>query len=130
MRTLTIGKLAAQAEVAVDTVRYYERRGVLPRPSRRGSGYREYPPSMVERIRLIKSLQGMGFNLDEVIEILGDVDAGSAGCERERPRVGKVLFRLDERIHALQRVRRRLTDAVRRCDGGRCAVPVLARRKA
>jgi DNA-binding transcriptional MerR regulator len=122
MRTLRIGEVAAQAKVGVDTIRYYERRGVLRPPSRRRSGYREYTPATVERICMVKALQGMGFALDDVIEMLGNLDAGRATCQSERARVGKVLTSLDERIRALKQVRRRLTDTVRGCDGGRCAL--------
>ena len=73
---MKIGQVAADAGITVDTVRFYERRGVLPAPTRRSSGYREYTPSTVERIRMARALQTLGFTLDEVIEALGAHDSG------------------------------------------------------
>jgi DNA-binding transcriptional MerR regulator len=67
---MKIGQAAAEAEVSVDTVRFYERRGVLPTPQRRPSGYREYQASTVEWIRMAPTLQQMGFTLEEIIDAL------------------------------------------------------------
>src|SRR5689334_294289 len=83
---LSIGAVARAAAVSVDTVRYYERRGLLPRPPRGASGYRAYEPPTIDRIRFAKHLQGLGFTLDEVVALLRDVDRGSATCAEERPR--------------------------------------------
>ena len=70
MPGLTIGKIAAEAEVAIDTVRYYERAGLLPAPPRRESGYREYPPDTVKRLRFIRRAKNLGFSLPEIAELL------------------------------------------------------------
>src|SRR6185436_8765786 len=95
---LTIGAVARQAGVSVDAVRFYERRGVLPRPLRRPSGYRQYSQATVERLRFLKALQALGFTLAEVALVLGDVDKRVATCARETPRFELVLARIDERI--------------------------------
>ena len=115
-----IGQVAAQAGVSVDAVRFYERRGVLPQPRRRESGYRQYTSATVERIRFAKALQAIGFSLDDIVAVLRDVDAGMATCESERPRFETVLARIDEKIAELTAVRRRLRLTLTRCRAGRC----------
>jgi DNA-binding transcriptional MerR regulator len=80
---MKIGQIAAEADVTVDTVRFYERRGVLPAPQRRPSGYREYSSATVERIRTARDLQSLGFTLDEVVDALRAHDSGTATCDSE-----------------------------------------------
>ena len=70
MSPLRSGELAKQAGVNVETLRVYERKGILPQPPRRASGYREYPPDAVDRIRFIKRAQELGFTLKEIKELL------------------------------------------------------------
>jgi DNA-binding transcriptional MerR regulator len=124
---MKIGEVARQAGVTVDTVRFYERRGVLPKALRRPSGYRQYSQATIERIRFAKALQGLRFTLDEVVAVLGDVDTGIASCENERPRFETVLARIDEKIGELSSVRRRLLSTLKRCADGRCAFREEAR---
>ena len=66
---LRVGEVAALAGVHRETLRYYERRGLIPAPPRRASGYRAYPPVTIERVRLIKWAQGLGFTLREIGEL-------------------------------------------------------------
>jgi DNA-binding transcriptional MerR regulator len=117
---MKIGQVAAEADVTIDTVRFYERRGVLPEPQRRPSGYREYPPSTVERIRLARMLQNLGFTLDEIIDMLHAHDAGTATCDSEQWRLEGALDRIDAKIAELRRTRRQITTAMRDCRTGRC----------
>ncbi|RMD87435.1 MAG: MerR family transcriptional regulator, partial [Candidatus Dadabacteria bacterium] len=70
MPGLTIGKVATQAGVHVETVRYYEQRGLIPKPPRSAAGYRVYSEPYVERIRFIKRAQELGFTLKEIKELL------------------------------------------------------------
>ena len=70
MEQMSIGELAGRAGVATSAVRYYERRGLLPKPPRRTSGYREFPDDAVRIVRFIKRAQDLGFSLDEVEELL------------------------------------------------------------
>ena len=116
---LKIGRVASGAGVTVDTVRFYERRGLLPAPLRRASGYRQYSRATIERIRFAKALQALGFTLDDVIAVLRDVDAGIASCARERPRFETVLGRIDEKIAELAAIRRDLLGTLKRCHEGR-----------
>lgn len=69
MQTMTIGKLAKTAQVGIETIRYYQSRGLLPIPDKT-TGYRQYPPNLVERIRFIKRAQELGFSLDEITDLL------------------------------------------------------------
>jgi DNA-binding transcriptional MerR regulator len=115
-----IGQVAADAGVSVDTVRFYERRGLLPAPRRRPSGYREYAPGTVDRIRMARDLQNLGLTLDEIVDALRAHDAGTATCESEQWRLEAVLERIDGRIADLRRTRRLVTDTLRDCRTGRC----------
>lgn len=117
---LRIGEVAYRAGVGVDTVRFYERRGLLPAPPRRPSGYRVFTQDTIERILVIREVQSLGFTLEEIVELLRAVDRGHATCETEQPKMVAVLTRLDEKLASLQRVRRDLDRALRRCRSGRC----------
>jgi DNA-binding transcriptional MerR regulator len=117
---MKIGNVASDAGVTVDTVRFYERRGVLPPPERRPSGYREYTPAAVERIRMARSLQQLGFTLDEIIDALRAHDAGQASETSQLWRLEAVLDRIDARIAELRRTRRNLTKTLAECRAGRC----------
>lgn len=78
VKGLTIGQLAKQAQVNVETIRYYERRGLVPEPPRRESGYRQYSPDTVARIKFIKRVQELEFSLREIAELLSlRVDPGT-----------------------------------------------------
>ena len=100
---MKIGRVAAQAGVSIDTVRFYERRGVLPAPDRTPSGYRIYEASTVERIRFARALQLLGFTLDEAIDALHSHDTGTATCESELWRMQAVIVLSWRRPRALAR---------------------------
>jgi len=117
---MKIGQVASAADVTIDTVRFYERRGVLPEPQRRPSGYREYTHSAVERIRMARMLQNLGFTLDEIIDMLRAHDAGTATCDSERWRLEGALDRIDTKIAELRRTRRLMNTAIQECRTGRC----------
>jgi DNA-binding transcriptional MerR regulator len=120
MTGMKIGQVASAAGVSIDTVRFYERRGVLPEPARRPSGYREYPASTVERIRMARMLQNLGFTLDEIIDMLHAHDAGTATCDSERWRLEAVLDGIDAKIAELRRTRRLVTTTIQECRTGHC----------
>ena len=118
---MKIGQVADLAEVSIDTVRFYERRGVLPVPERTPSGYRTYTPATVERIRMARRLQRLGLTLDEVIDALHATDGGDITCASERWRLEAVLERVDVKITELQGTRRHVQDVLAACDTGNCA---------
>lgn len=119
--SLTIGQVAAAAGVPIDTVRYYERRGVLPPVARRSSGYRAFPPETVERIAFVKWLQALGFNLDEVIGLLRQIDTDGPTCPPAREHASAILGRIDQKIASLTATRQRLANMLEACDAGGCA---------
>ena len=84
MSTLTIGQVAKEAGVGVETLRYYEREGLVKEPPRRVSGYRQYPEDVVKRIHFIKRAQELGFSLKEIAELLGRPQGEPSAAIRER----------------------------------------------
>jgi MerR family transcriptional regulator, copper efflux regulator len=117
---MKIGEAALRAGVSIDTIRFYERRGVLPAPLRRPSGYREYGEDTVARIRLARRMQALGLSLDEIIDALAAHDRGEATCESERWRLDAVLDRVDARIAELRALRREIVAARTACETGHC----------
>jgi len=126
MAELKIGELAQRAGVNVDTVRYYERSGLLPAPARRPSGYRAYDADTVRRLRFIRRAKGLGFTLGEIEALLAisaqrDVRAVKRATQRK-------LADVEQRLTELRRVRDALAGLVEHCPGhGRAdACPILA----
>lgn len=117
---LKIGILARRSEVTIDTVRYYERRGLLSPARRLASGYRLYSENTVARIRLARRLQGLGMTLDEVAEALRAHDRGDATCQSERWRLEAVRDRLQARLAELDAIRENLESVLARCSSGHC----------
>lgn len=117
---MRIGEVANQAGVTVDTVRFYERVGVLAPAARTESGYRDYEPGVVERIRLTRELQAIGFTLNDAVDALAAHDAGGATCESERWRLQAVLDRIDARLAELNELRTRIVQAQAACTSGHC----------
>lgn len=124
---MKIGEIADQSSVSIDTVRFYERVGVLPPPARTPSGYRDYTPDTVERIRLTRELQAVGFTLADVVDALAAHDAGGATCESERWRLEAALGRVDAKLAELRALRRRIVRAQEACANGRCMLATAAR---
>jgi len=122
---MKIGQVAEQARVTIDTVRFYERRGVLPTPNRTPSGYRIYDATTVERIRFARALQHLGFTLDEAIDALRSHDAGTT-CESELWRMQAVIDRIDTKIAELQATRGDVSETMDACQQGHCRFGSLA----
>ena len=127
MTAQTISRAAAAAGVHVETIRYYERRGLIARPKAVG-GYRTYPDEVVLRIRFIKRAQALGFTLKECEELLG-LRAGRNGVTAAmRTRVERKTAEIDAKLTELRAMRKVLEDLVARCPGKgdpeRC--PILA----
>ncbi len=118
---LTIGKVAAMTGVSVDTLRFYERKGLLPQAERNGSGYRVYTPAIVERINFIKRARTYGFSLDESRQLIAVIESGPAACGDIRERIHSRIADIDARIAQLEDARERLADLAQRCvDHSRC----------
>lgn len=111
----TIGEVARRADVNVETIRYYERRGLLEEPPRTDAGYRQYPASTVRRIRFVKRAQELGFSLREIDELLRlRVEAG-APCRAVLERTREKIADIDGRIADLERMRAALQPLVEAC---------------
>lgn len=118
MISMTISELAKAADVHVETVRYYERRGLLPEPPRRPSGYRSYPATMVTRLRFIKNAQALGFSLAEIEKLLAlRVDA-TTSCADVRRQAEAKLVEVEQKLQALQQIQAALTELVAACEHG------------
>ena len=113
---LTIGELASSAGVTTDTVRYYERRGLLPRAGRSRAGYRLYTEEQVERLRFIKQAQSLGFSLDEIKGLLPERGAGLSECGRVRDLLSAKLTELDRRLAEISAFRKTLVSYLQECE--------------
>lgn len=115
MSTMTIGRLAKKAGVNIDTIRYYERNGLIPEPTRRSSGYREYRSADVERLRFILRAKDLGFTLAEIGELLSlSADRDERGVKR---RAESRLEHVEHRIKELKRMRCGLKTLIDACPG-------------
>jgi DNA-binding transcriptional MerR regulator len=119
-RPMKIGDFAAAVGVSIDAVRFYERRGVLRPAARTAGGYRTFVQRDVERIRLARQLQQLGFTIDEVVDALAAHDGDGATCTSERWRLEQVKSRIDAQMGALKHTRRLIEEALAACDAGRC----------
>lgn len=116
---MTIGQLARQAGVGVQTVRYYERRGLLPAAPRRASGYREFDAAALDRLRFIRRAQELGFTLAEIAELLElRLDPRTTAAE-VKARARRKLESVAGKIRDLERIRDALTHLAGQCRGGR-----------
>lgn len=105
---LTVSKLAAEVDVQADTIRYYEKAGLLPAPPRNASGYRLYGEDAIDRIRFIKGVQRFGLRLREVRELLEVLDRGACPCGHTRELVARRIEELDAEMDELAQVKERL----------------------
>ena len=121
-----ISQTAKEAGVNAQTLRYYERRGLLPRPSRRGSGYREYSTDAVRMVRFIKRAQALGFSLHEIEELARLRGVGRGERHRVRTIAERKIGDIDRKIAHLQSMRAALTVLVKSCHrGGAAECPII-----
>jgi MerR family mercuric resistance operon transcriptional regulator len=111
---LTIGKLAERAGVNVETIRYYQRRGLLQAPKKPPSGYRRYPADTSSRLRFIKRAQALGFTLEEVAGLLS-LD-GTTACAETRELAVRKLVLIRKKLAELNAMRNVLARLVSECD--------------
>ena len=113
MRT---SEVAAQAHVNAQTLRYYERRGLLPQPGRTRSGYRAYTPDAVRVVRFVKRAQQLGFTLDDIEELLHLANGGPASCDDAKTMARTRIADLQRRIEDLAGMHDALVRLVDTCD--------------
>ncbi len=126
MPDLKIGEVARQSGLAIDTIRYYERAGLLPPPARRPSGYRSYGAEALHRLRFIHQAKALGFSLSEIEELLAP--DGREKVRAVRAAAGRKLADLDHRLLKLTRIRQSLAMLVDRCpgEGPTASCPILS----
>ena len=116
MSELTIGSLADEAGVNVETIRYYQRRGLMPEPDKPAQGYRRYDATTVKRVRFIKRAQALGFTLEEIGGLL-KLDEAHA-CAETRELASHKLQTIETNLADLVAMRKALTALLCQCDAG------------
>ncbi len=117
MEALKVGEVAQRAAVNLQTIHYYEREGLLPRPPRTASNYRVYTEGAVRRVRFIKRAQELGFALRDIKELLSLRAAPRSCCADVRQQAQAKLRDIDEKIGTLQGMRKALTRLIGECSG-------------
>ena len=126
VKAIRIGELSRRTGCNIETIRYYERIGLLPRADRRGS-YRQYGAADVSSLSFIRRARDLGFTLDEIRALFRLAGAGRAACAEARDIAASHLRDVRKRIADLEAMERALAATVRRCDAGRQpACPVIA----
>lgn len=126
MKALTIGRLAKEARVNLETVRYYERQGLLPRPPRSASGYRLFPVEAARRLRFIRRAQELGFSLGEIRELLSLRVSRTAKNADVRKRTEAKIADIEAKIKSLDSMKKTLRKLTNACEGcgpiGECPI--------
>ncbi|WP_418316239.1 Hg(II)-responsive transcriptional regulator [Piscinibacter sakaiensis] len=122
---MTIGALAAAADVGVETIRFYQRKGLLSEPARPAGGIRRYGDRDVARLRFVKAAQRLGFSLDEVAELL-TLDDGRH-CDEARALAEAKLADVNARLAGLRQIERALREMIGACEStrGKVCCPVI-----
>jgi DNA-binding transcriptional MerR regulator len=120
---LTIGDVAARTGESRDTIRYYERIGLVPAPTRTAAGYRQYRAGIVKRLALVRSAQRFGFSLQEIRGFLGVRDGGGKPCHDVRAAAARMLDAVDRQIAELAAARRQMKATLKTWDAKLAATP-------
>ena len=115
LKPLTIGRLARAAGINTETVRFYERKGLLPKPPRGKSGYRYFPPDTTGRLKFIRRAQGFGFSLSEIRELLAIRMSSRTACAEVLKRTEAKIADIEGKIRRLDSIRTSLVWLVHRC---------------
>lgn len=126
MKHLTIGEVAKRAGVGVETVRFYERKGLLEEPERKPSGYRQFDEEIVDRLRFIRRAKELGFTLKEIKELLSLKLDPSTTCADVKERAEGKIADIGAKIDSLKRMKRALVKVTKSCSGsgptGECPI--------
>lgn len=117
MDGFTIGEVAKQTHVRIETLRYYERRGLVAPPPRNGANYRLYPEETVRRVQFIKRTQALGFSLRDITELLALRATPETPCADIRIRVFAKITAIEQKIRALHAMQHALAQLVAACSG-------------
>lgn len=124
---MRIGELAARCGVSVDTVRFYERRGLLPRPTRSAAGYRLYGENDESRLRFVRQAQANGLTLSDIRELLRQGESGAPDeCQRVAALLRERIASVEHKLAELEAFRCELVRSLERCEAaGSAACPVI-----
>lgn len=117
MKPLTIGQVAGRAGIGVETVRFYERAGLIAEPARKASGYRQYDEDVVDRLRFIRRAKELGFTLNEIRELLSLKLDPSTTCADVKSRSEAKVADIEARIDSLERMKQALVKLTKACRG-------------
>src|SRR5260370_20234020 len=118
IEAITTSELARHGDVNLETIRYYERQGLLPKPPRTGTGYRQFPSDAVQRVRFIKRAQALGFTLAEIKELLALRIDPAGSCHDVESRARAKISDIEERIITLRGMKQALSRLVTSCADG------------
>jgi DNA-binding transcriptional MerR regulator len=121
MNALTIGQLGQATDTKIETIRYYEKIGLLPAPRRTTGNYRSYAAEHLQRLGFIRRARDLGFSIEDIRELLKLAGRGEAPCEGVDRLVARHLETTERKIAALTRLRRELRYTLDSCQGGRIA---------
>ena len=113
---MRIGEVAKKSEVGIETIRYYERQGLLAEPKRRPSGYRQYDESVLSRLQFIRRAKELGFTLAEIKELVGLWYDTETRCEHVRERAERKVEDIEAKIRSLQKMKRSLKQLITGCQ--------------
>ena len=121
---LTCGK---QSGVSVETIRFYEKEGLIEKPERKESGYRQFNEEAIKRLAFIRKAKSLGFTLNEIQELLSLKSNGSGDCENVKQLAGEKLIDIEQKINSLKRMKRVLNNLVDQCpgNGAKSNCPIL-----
>jgi MerR family copper efflux transcriptional regulator len=115
MLMMRIGEVAKNSNVGVETVRFYEREGLITLPKRNQSGYRQYPESVIKQIQFVQHAKSLGFSLKEIRELIKLKSTSSANCKTIKVRAKAKIADIQDKIDALERMKLALQPLVARC---------------
>jgi len=113
---LKIGEVAKRSEVGIETIRFYERQGLLAEPDRHPSGFRQYDESVVSRLLFIRNAKELGFTLAEIKELLGLWFDVNTKCVHVRQRAEEKITNIEDKIRLLQKMKRSLKKIINQCE--------------
>lgn len=117
MDTFRTGKLAHEAGVHIETIRYYERRGLIPEPERDRSGYRQYPADTLTRMKFIGHAKHMGFTLEEIRDLLDLCVNRGSSCLAVKEKAESKISEIDIKIKYLKEMKKSLEHIASQCSG-------------
>ncbi len=133
MEKMTTSQLARESNVNLETIRYYERRGLIPKPPRNASGYRQYSQEDIARTKFIKRAQALGFSLKEILEIFSLRMEPGTTCGDIKARVEAKIDEVEQKIADLRQMREALLNLVSKCTGkgpvGKCPILEILNKK-